>query len=110
MLHISFDTIVFQFFEPVIDFIGSRWVWWEVGGPASRWVMYVEKSVCDLDNRLIIRHETLKKIRHRVEIIRQIFDSPMLYCRALVEVVRRRRFSQRYSLVNTFNVKTTISS
>jgi len=26
MLHISFDTIVFQFFEPVIDFIGSRWV------------------------------------------------------------------------------------
>jgi len=72
--------------------------------------MYVEKSICDLDNRLIIRHETLKKIRHRVEIIRQIFDSPMLYCRALVEVVRRRRFSQRYSLVNTFNVKTTISS
>ena len=61
--------------------------------------MYVEKSICDLDNKLVIRHETLKKIRHRVEIIRQIYDSPTIYCRALVEVVRRRRFSQRYLLV-----------
>ena len=64
-----------------------------------RWVMYVEKSICDLDNKLVIRHETLKKIRHRIEIIRQIFDSPTTYCSALVEVVRRRRFSQRYLLV-----------
>ena len=62
--------------------------------------MFVEKSICDLDNKLVIRHETLKKIRHRVEIIRQISDSPGVYCRALVEVVRRRTFSQRYLLVS----------
>ena len=61
--------------------------------------MYVEKSVCDCDNKLVIRHETLKKIGHRVEIIRQISHAPSVYCRALVEVVRRRRFSQRYSAV-----------
>ena len=59
----------------------------------------MEKSICDLDNKLVIRHETLKKIRHRVEIIRQILDSPAVYCRALVEVVRRRRFSHAYQLV-----------
>jgi len=61
--------------------------------------MYVEKSICDLDNKLVIRHETLRKIRHRLEIIRQIVDAPDVYCRALVEVVRRRRFSQQYSRV-----------
>jgi len=61
--------------------------------------MYVEKSICDLDNKLVIRHETLKKLRHRVEIIRQVLDSPTIYCRALVEVVRRRRFAQYYQLV-----------
>ena len=61
--------------------------------------MYVEKSICDLDNKLVIRHETLKKLRHRIEIIRQVLDSPTVYCRALVEVVRRRRFAQYYQLV-----------
>ena len=65
----------------------------------------MEKSICDFDNKLVIRHETLKKIRHRVEIIRQVFHSPTVYCRALVEVVRRRRFSLQYSSVSVIFIR-----
>lgn len=61
-----------------------------------RWVMYVEKNLCDIDSKLIIRHETLKKIRRRLEIIRQIMSSPQIYCRTVVEVARRKLFSAKF--------------
>lgn len=63
--------------------------------------MLVEKSICDIDSKLVIRHETLKKIKHRIEILRQIHSAPSVYCQALVEVVRRKRFSSQFTQVNT---------
>jgi RB1-inducible coiled-coil protein 1 len=61
-----------------------------------RWVMYVERTICDVDSKLVLYHETLKKLRRRLEILQQMHMAPSIYCSAVVEVVRRRDFSQHF--------------
>ena len=61
-----------------------------------RWVMYIEKSICDIDGKLVIHHETLKKLKRRLEIIQQTYDAPVVYARAVHEVVRRRLFATQF--------------
>ncbi len=56
----------------------------------------MEKEVSDTDNKLVIHHDTLKKLRRRLEIIDQMHSAPTVYCAAVVEVVRRRRFSDHF--------------
>ena len=65
-----------------------------------RWVMYVEKTVCDVDGKLVIYHENLKKLKRKLEIIQQMCDAPRVYVSAVVEVVRRRHFSQHFLRVS----------
>ena len=62
----------------------------------TRWVMYVEKSICDVDSKLVLHHDTLKKLKRRLEIMQQMHNAPSLYCSAIVEVVRRRSFSRHF--------------
>ena len=61
-----------------------------------RWVMFVEKSVCDVDSKLMIHHETLKKLKRKLEIIHQMAEAPYVYASAIVEVVRRKIFTTRF--------------
>ncbi|CAH1774266.1 unnamed protein product [Owenia fusiformis] len=61
-----------------------------------RWIMYVEKQVCDIDNKLVIHHENLKKTRRKLEIIKQMHDAPNVYVSAVKEVVRRKWFSTNF--------------
>lgn len=62
-----------------------------------RWVMLVEKRICDVDGKLMIYHENLKRLRKRLEVLKQIHDAPSIYAYLVVEVVRRRKFSSTFS-------------
>ena len=66
-----------------------------------RWVMLVEKRICDVDGKLIIYHENLKRLRKRLEVLKQIHDATDIYASLVVEVVRRRKFSSTFSEVRT---------
>ncbi|XP_032243064.2 RB1-inducible coiled-coil protein 1 [Nematostella vectensis] len=61
-----------------------------------RWIMYVEKKVCDCDSTLIIYHENIRRIKRRLDILEQVEEAPKLYILAVAEVVRRRSFSSQY--------------
>ncbi|XP_013399384.1 RB1-inducible coiled-coil protein 1 isoform X2 [Lingula anatina] len=61
-----------------------------------RWIMYVEKTIVDTDNRLIVQHETLRRLKKRMEILNQMYDAPKVYAAAVVEVVRRKKFNARF--------------
>ncbi len=61
--------------------------------------MYVEKSISDMDSKLMIHRETLKKLMRKVDIVQQLHNAPDLYALAVVEVVRRKAFSQTFMQV-----------
>ena len=61
--------------------------------------MYVEKSICDMDSKLMIHRETLKKLKRKLEIIQQMHEAPSIYALAVVEVVRRKTFSGKFLVV-----------
>lgn len=58
--------------------------------------MFVEKQVCDLDSKLVMHHESLKLVRRRVDVLRQMNDAPDVYANTVVEVVRRKKFSEKF--------------
>lgn len=68
--------------------------------------MYVEKSLCDKDNKLMIHQATLRKLKRRLHILQQMNDAPQVYARAIVEVVRRKAFSKNFLEVFTMSVLT----
>lgn len=61
-----------------------------------RWVMLVEKRICDVDGKLMIYHENLKRLKKRLDILKQIHEAPQVYAKLVVEVVRRRKFSTQF--------------
>ncbi|XP_021350937.1 RB1-inducible coiled-coil protein 1-like [Mizuhopecten yessoensis] len=62
-----------------------------------RWVMWVEKMICDVDGKLMIYHENLKRLRKRLDILRQIYEAPRVYAQLVVEVVRRKKFASFFT-------------
>lgn len=63
-----------------------------------KWVMYVEDHILEIDQKLVIYHENLKRLRRHLEILQQIHLAPATYLCAVAEVVRRRTFSQTFLL------------
>ncbi|KAK6179560.1 hypothetical protein SNE40_011889 [Patella caerulea] len=61
-----------------------------------RWVMFVEKKICDVDGKLTIYHESLRRLHKQLDIMRQIEEAPKVYAQLVVEVVRRRMFSLQF--------------
>jgi len=61
-----------------------------------KWIMYVENKMVEVGNKLIIYHESLKRLRRHLEILQQIHLAPQMYISAVIEVVRRRTFSQAF--------------
>ncbi|KAL0119773.1 hypothetical protein PUN28_007898 [Cardiocondyla obscurior] len=61
-----------------------------------KWIMYVENKMVEVGNKLIIYHESLKRLRRHLEVLQQIHLAPEIYMSAVVEVVRRRTFSQAF--------------
>ncbi|EDV24982.1 uncharacterized protein TRIADDRAFT_56455 [Trichoplax adhaerens] len=58
-----------------------------------RWLIVMERSICECDSKLVIHHQTLKHLRHRLSILEQIRSSPEVYLRLLSETVHRWEFS-----------------
>ena len=69
----------------------------------TRWVMYVEKSIFECDSRLIVFHESLKRIKKRLDIVEQVFEAPRMYVLAVLEVLRRKSFSVQFLEVKIFH-------
>ena len=70
--------------------------------------MYVEKSLCDKDNKLMIHQASLRKLKRRLAILQQMADAPNVYARAVVEVVRRKAFSENFLQVCKFTIALSI--
>ncbi|XP_048521172.1 RB1-inducible coiled-coil protein 1 isoform X3 [Dendroctonus ponderosae] len=62
------------------------------------WVQQVEGKLWELDNLLVYFHEHLQRLRKHLEVFQQLHIAPIIYMNALVEVVRRRLFSQLFLL------------
>ena len=61
-----------------------------------RWVMYVEKSICECDSKLLVYRESLKRMKKRLGIFEQVYEAPRMYVLAVLEVLRRRQFSEQF--------------
>lgn len=61
-----------------------------------RWVMSIEKSIFECDSRLLVYHESLKRIKKRLDIFEQVFEAPKMYVLAVLEVMRRKNFSAQF--------------
>lgn len=61
-----------------------------------RWVMLTEQSLCKTENQVLLRFETLKKLRQRLDVVQQISSSPFIFCKAILEVYRRRTFAKEF--------------
>lgn len=68
--------------------------------------MLVEKRICDVDGKLMIYHENLKRLKKRLDILKQIHEAPQVYAKLVVEVVRRRKFSTQFLKVLLFITST----
>ena len=65
-----------------------------------RWVMYVEKKICDVDGKLTIYLGNLKRLSKRLDILQQVHDAPKVYAQFVTEIVRRRQFSNKFLSVS----------
>ncbi|XP_065572675.1 RB1-inducible coiled-coil protein 1-like isoform X2 [Artemia franciscana] len=61
-----------------------------------RWLIYTEKSISDVTNRVLIQQKALEKLRQYVQLVSQIHSAPKLYEEAIREVLRRRNFIKTY--------------
>ena len=61
-----------------------------------KWIVYVESKIMDIDCKLIMYHESLKRLKRHLEVLQQIHLAPEMYMSAISEVVRRRTFSQSF--------------
>ncbi|XP_014479301.1 PREDICTED: RB1-inducible coiled-coil protein 1 isoform X3 [Dinoponera quadriceps] len=61
-----------------------------------KWIMYVENKMMEVDSKLVMYNESLKRLRRHLEVLQQIHLAPQMYMSAVAEVVRRRTFSQAF--------------
>lgn len=64
--------------------------------------MLVENKVQDVDGRMLMYHESVKKLGQHLEVLEQLHTAPSMYLSAVAEVVRRRAFSQAFLSVRVF--------
>lgn len=62
-----------------------------------RWIMFVQRQIADVDSRLVLQHENLRRLRRHFDLLRQLHLAPSVYLRSIIEVVRRRLFAVKFS-------------
>lgn len=65
-----------------------------------KWIVAVESNIMELNQKLIIHNESLRRLRRQFDILRQIHQAPPIYVASISEVVRRRAFSQAFLMVS----------
>ena len=61
-----------------------------------RWIVFVEKRLAEVDSKVLIYRENIRRLKKHLEVVHQIHLAPKIYLAAVVEVVRRRVFSDRF--------------
>ena len=62
-----------------------------------KWVMFIQRQMAEHGGQLCLYHEELKRLSRRLEVMEQLHLAPSIYLATLVEVVRRRSFSQQFT-------------
>jgi RB1-inducible coiled-coil protein 1 len=58
-----------------------------------RWIMYIEKKLSEVDAKILVYRENLRRLKKHLEVVHQIHLAPKIYMASVVEVVRRKTFS-----------------
>ena len=66
-----------------------------------KWVMYVQRSLFESSNKVTIYGERLKRLCCQIQILEQILESKSIYLDCVMEVWRRRKFSDAYLQVRS---------
>ena len=61
-----------------------------------KWVMFIQRQMAESGQQLVLYHEELRRLSRRLEVMEQLHLAPSIYLATVVEVVRRRSFSQHY--------------
>ncbi|CAH0556839.1 unnamed protein product [Brassicogethes aeneus] len=61
-----------------------------------KWVMFIQNKLVALDQKLVIFHQSLCRLRRHLDVLQQIHLTPATYLCAVAEVVRRKLFSQSF--------------
>ena len=61
-----------------------------------KWVMFIQKQMAETGQQLVLYYEELKRLSRRLEVMEQLHLAPSMYLATVVEVVRRRAFSDQY--------------
>ena len=61
-----------------------------------RWVMFVQRQLAEVDSRLVLQNENLRRLRRHFDLLRQLHQAPRVYLRSMVEIVRRRHFVSKF--------------
>ena len=56
----------------------------------------LQRQMAEHAQKLVLYHEELRRLSRRLEVMEQLHLAPSIYLATLVEVVRRRSFSQQY--------------
>ncbi|XP_043470313.1 RB1-inducible coiled-coil protein 1 isoform X1 [Leptopilina heterotoma] len=61
-----------------------------------KWIVYVENKITNVNYKLTMYNEILKRLKKHIDILQQIHLAPEMYMSAITEVVRRKTFSQSF--------------
>ena len=59
-------------------------------------MLRLQSQMADHGQKLVLYQEELRRLSRRLEVMEQLHLAPSIYLATLVEVVRRRSFSQQY--------------
>lgn len=66
----------------------------------SRWVVFIECKISEMEMKLMMYSECLKRLRRQLSVLQQLHLAASTYMTAVTEVVRRRAFSQAFLVVS----------
>lgn len=61
--------------------------------------MIIQEQAAEIGSVLVLQGANMKRMRDYIELIRQLHTTPINYCIAVSEVVRRRSYSQAFLMV-----------
>merc|ERR1712096_2080 len=73
-----------------------------------KWVVFIQDQMAEVGRTLLMHAEEVRRLTRKMEVIEQIHTAPAIYMATVVEVVRRKAFSDHYlgrtaSLAETFS-------
>lgn len=58
----------------------------------------------EIDSKLMFYHRSLSRLKRHLAVVGQLHRAPRLFCTAVHEIVRRRKFSQAFLSVSNQNL------